>query len=57
MKLLPSTLAAHKRSTREHRAKPAHEKADARRYPTHTLAPDPEQAELPLQPMEAYNEW
>lgn len=52
VRLLPETLAANKRRTREHRCKKLCEKADCRRYPTHTLAPDPEQAELALQPME-----
>jgi len=48
MRLLPETLARLKQ--RERRPRPAVEKGDARRYPAHTLAPDPDQSELDLQP-------
>ena len=47
MRLLPETIARHK--TRERCSKPLTEKGDARRYPTHTLAPDPQQPELQLE--------
>ena len=53
MKLLPETMARHK--CRERCAKPCKEKGDKRRYPQHTLAPDPEQPELDLQPDEDNN--
>ena len=49
MRLLPETVARHACKNRERCAKPRCEKGDARRYPTHTLAPDPEQDELPLE--------
>lgn len=52
MRLLPDTLKAHACRNRERCAKPRCEKADCRRYPQHTLAPDPEQDELDLQPGE-----
>lgn len=52
MRLHPDTLKAHAARVRERRAKPLAEKGDARRYPIHTLAPDPQQAELNLTPME-----
>ncbi len=47
MKLLPETLARNK--SRERRPRPVVEKGDARRYPIHTLAPDPDQSELLLE--------
>ncbi len=49
LKLLHSTLLAHQRKTREHRARPLAEKGDARRYPLWTLALDPQQPELQLE--------
>ena len=53
MKLLPETVAAHKCRNRERCAKPRCEKGDARRYPQHTLAPDPHQTELALEKPDA----
>jgi hypothetical protein len=50
MKLLPDTVQRHQCRQRERCAKRTCEKGDARRYPQHTLAPDPEQDELDLQP-------
>jgi hypothetical protein len=47
MKLNPETIARNR--NRERCAKPACEKGDCRRYPTHTLAPDPQQPELVLE--------
>lgn len=49
MKLLPETLKANTKRSRERCAKPLREKGDARRYPTHTLAPDPLQPDLNLE--------
>lgn len=51
MKLLPSTLQRLK--ARERKPKPLVEKGDARRYPIHTLAPDPHQGELKLEKPDA----
>ncbi len=48
MKLSPETLKRHACKARERCPKPCHEKGDARRYPVHTLAPDPHQPELEL---------
>jgi hypothetical protein len=53
MKLLPDTIQRHQCRNRERCARKTCEKADARRYPQHTLAPDPEQDELELQPGES----
>ena len=52
MKLLPDTIQRHQCRQRERCARKTCEKGDARRYPVHTLAPDPEQPELDLQPRE-----
>lgn len=53
MKLLPSTLQ--RLAARERKPKPTTEKGDAyrRRYPVHTLAPDPDQPELDLEAPDA----
>ena len=51
VKLTPETY--HRCKNRERCAKPRCEKGDARRYPIHTLAPDPEQPELPLEKPDA----
>jgi hypothetical protein len=47
MKLLPETVKRCR--NRERCSKPCKEKGDARRYPTHSLAPDPDQPELDLE--------
>jgi hypothetical protein len=49
MRLLPETVARHACKNRERCAKPACEKADCRRYPQHTLAPNDAEPELPLE--------
>ncbi len=53
MKLLPDTIQRHQCRQRERCARKTCEKGDARRcdrkYPAHTLAPDDEQPELPLE--------
>jgi hypothetical protein len=49
MRLLPQTLAAHACRNRERCARKTCEKADCRRYPIHSLAPDPAQPELKLE--------
>jgi hypothetical protein len=50
MRLNSETLMAHAARVRERRPRPTAEKGDARRYPQHTLAPDPDQPELDLLP-------
>ncbi len=53
MRLLPETLQRIK--ARERKPKPTTEKGDARRYPAHTLAPDPDQPELDLEKPDAHH--
>ena len=50
MRLLPETLARHACRNRERCSKPCREK---KKYPTHTLAPDPDQPELDLEKPDA----
>ncbi len=53
LKLSPETLQRCR--NRERCAKPCREKGDARRYPVHTLAPNPQQDELELELPDARN--
>lgn len=49
MKLSKETLARHACRNRDRCAKRQCEKGDARRYPIHTLAPNDDEPELPLE--------
>ena len=55
MKLTPDTIQRHQCRHRERCARKTCEKGDARRYPQHTLALDPQQPELALEKPDARN--